>query len=139
MKTKIVSNLLFIGLLFSQLSLFAQTSSSDSIPKIRVYYFHATNRCETCLACEHVCFEILEQEFNSEIEKGTIFYKAINIDEEQNKALVAQYKIMFSTLLFIDQKGNITDLSDKAFENALEHPDVYKNLIRNEVLRLLND
>lgn len=139
MKIKTAFILLFMGLLFAPFSLLAQTASSDSIPKIRVYYFHATNRCETCLACEHVCFEILEQEFKSEIEKGTIFYKAINIDEEQNKALVTQYKIMFSTLLFIDQKGNITDLSDKAFENAIEHPDVYKNLIRSEVLKMLNE
>ena len=55
------------------------------------------------------------------------------------KPIVDQYKIRFSTLLFIDQKGNITDLSDKAFETSIDNPLKYKEIIQNEVYRILNE
>jgi hypothetical protein len=74
-----------------------------------------------------------------ELEQQTIVFKAINIDEDQNKSIVDQYKIRFSTLLFIDQKGNITDLSDKAFETSIDNPLKYKEIIQNEVYRILNE
>jgi hypothetical protein len=139
MKSIYIVFICLVGFLTPIQSVYSQTTSSDSVPKIKVYYFHATNRCPTCLACEQICFETLQQDFKKELDNGTIFFKAVNIDEAQNKALVEQYRIMFSTLLFIDRNGNITDLTDKAFENALDHPDEYKKIIRNEVLRIMNN
>lgn len=137
MKKTLLFLALFIGIFFSIHSLQAQ-NQTDSVPKIRIYYFHATNRCATCLACENVCFETLQTEFQKELDLKIIVFKPINIEEEQNKSLVEQYKIQFSTLLFVDQKGNVTDLSDKAFENAIENPTEYKKIIVNQVVKMLN-
>ena len=124
MKKTVLFLALFIGIFSSFQSVQAQ-NQTDSVPKIRIYYFHATNRCATCLACENVCLETLQAEFQKELDSKIIIFEPINIEEEQNKSLVVQYKIQFSTLLFVDQKGNVTDLSDKAFENALENPAEY--------------
>ncbi len=128
---------LFIGIL-SYPELAYSQNITDSIPKITIYYFHATNRCATCLACENVCLETLQAEFQKELDSKIIVFKPLNIEEEQNKALVDQYKILFSTLLFIDQKGNVVDLSDKAFEYSLENPSEYKKIIVNQVVKMLN-
>ena len=130
--------LVFCGILIDNASIKAQ-DINDTIPKVRIFYFHATNRCDACLACENVCYETLQQLFPKELEEKTIVFQAINIDEGQNKPIVDQYKIQFSTLLFVDQKGNVTDLSDKAFETSLNNPLKYKEIIQNEVLRLLNE
>ncbi|HNX20754.1 MAG TPA: nitrophenyl compound nitroreductase subunit ArsF family protein [Bacteroidales bacterium] len=137
MKKTVLFLALFIGIFSSFQSVQAQ-NQTDSVPKIRIYYFHATNRCATCLACENVCLETLQAEFQKELDSKIIIFEPINIEEEQNKSLVVQYKIQFSTLLFVDQKGNVTDLSDKAFENAIENPAEYKKIIVNQVLKMLN-
>lgn len=130
---------LILALFLGVFSILQAQKQIDSIPKIRIYYFHATNRCDACIACENVCLETLQESFVKELEQQTIVFKAINIDEDQNKSIVDQYKIRFSTLLFIDQKGNITDLSDKAFETSIDNPLKYKEIIQNEVYRILNE
>ncbi len=137
MKKTVLFLALFLGVFATFQTLQAQ-SQIDSLPKIRIYYFHATNRCNSCLACENICLETLEAEFKKELDTKTIVFKPLNIELEENKALVEQYKIQFSTLLFVDQKGNITDLSDKAFENSVENPAEYKKIIVNQVLKMLN-
>ena len=130
---------LILALFLGVFSILQAQKQIDSIPKIRIYYFHATNRGDACIACENVCLETLQESFVKELEQQTIVFKAINIDEDQNKSIVDQYKIRFSTLLFIDQKGNITDLSDKAFETSIDNPLKYKEIIQNEVYRILNE
>lgn len=130
---------LILALFLGVFSILQAQKQIDSIPKIRIYYFHATNRCDACIACENVCLETVQQSFEKELEQQTIVFKAINIDEDQHKSIVDQYKIRFSTLLFIDQKGNITDLSDKAFETSIDNPLKYKEIIQNEVYRILNE
>lgn len=112
-------------------------SQQDSLPILKIYYFHATNRCPSCLACEEVCKETLFKFFQKELDNGTIFFQAINIEEEKNKPLVEQYKIMFSTLLFINKNGTVIDLSDKAFEYSLDFPQKYEDLIKYEVMKTI--
>lgn len=112
-------------------------TQQDSLPIIKIYYFHATNRCPSCLACEEVCKETLQKHFQKEMDNGIILFQAINIEEEKNKPLVDQYKIRFSTLLFITQNGTILDLSDKAFEYSLDFPQKYEDLLKYEVMKLL--
>ena len=110
-------------------------SQQDSTPVLKIYYFHATNRCPSCLACEEVCKETLHKHFQKELDNGAILFQAVNIEEEKNKPLVEQYKIMFSTLLFITQNGTVIDLSDKAFEYSLDFPLKYEEFLKYEVLK----
>jgi ferredoxin len=112
-------------------------SQQDSTPVLKIYYFHATNRCPSCTACEEVCKETLQKHFQKEIDNGTILFQAVNIEEEKNKSLVEQYKIMFSTLLFITQNGAVIDLSDKAFEYSIDYPQKYEDFLKYEVLKYL--
>lgn len=123
-----------ITISFMSNSVMGQTQQ-DSLPLLKIYYFHATNRCPSCLACEEVCKETLQKHFQKELGNGTILFQAVNIEEEKNKPLVEQYKIMFSTLLFITQNGTVIDLSDKAFEYSLDFPQKYEDLIKYEVMK----
>lgn len=123
-----------VTLSFMYNNVFGQTQQ-DSTPILKIYYFHATNRCPSCLACEEVCLQTLKKHFQKELDNGAILFQAINIEEEKNKALVEQYKIMFSTLLFITQNGTVIDLSDKAFEYSLDFPLKYEELLKYEVLK----
>ncbi len=125
-----------IALSFMSNTVIGQTQQ-DSLPVLKIYYFHATNRCPSCLACEEVCKETLQKYFQKELDNGTLVFQAVNIEEEKNKSLIEQYKIMFSTLLFIDQNGTVTDLSDKAFEYSIDYPQKYEDLIKYEVMKIM--
>ncbi|HCO66996.1 MAG TPA: hypothetical protein DIT04_04450, partial [Dysgonomonas sp.] len=59
-------------------------------------------------------------------------YTEVNIDEATNKDLVEKYEIAFSSLL-IAKGENSTDLTEQAFANAVNSPDVLTNLIKEEV------
>jgi len=114
----------------------AQTQQ-DSLPILKIYYFHATNRCPSCTACEEICNETLQSHFQKEVDNGTIVFQAINIEEENNKPLVEQFKIRFSTLLFVTRDGAVFDLSDKAFEYSLDFPEKYEEFLKYEVMKHL--
>ncbi|MFQ3578821.1 MAG: nitrophenyl compound nitroreductase subunit ArsF family protein [Bacteroidales bacterium] len=131
---KVIS--LFVSSLFSTMFLFcsqAQTKTTTSNEKLLVYYFHATNRCVTCNAVENVAKELLNENFKTEIDNGTIKFASYNIDEEVNRALVKKYQIGFSTLLIIKADGTKTDFTNTAFQYARSNPTKYKELLKAEI------
>ena len=110
--------------------------NSNSTAKVEVFYFHATNRCATCLAVEENAKKTLEQNFKSQLGDRTIKFASYNIDEEANKALAEKYEIVFSTLLIIKMDGTKeikTDFTDIAFQYAHTNPAKYAELLKAEI------
>lgn len=96
---------------------------------VNVYYFHGKQRCKTCLAIENVTKKVIADNFK---DNPKVKFIEINIDEDRNKDIVEKYEIAFSSLLIV--KGeDYTDLTEQAFANAVNSPDVLTNLIKEEV------
>jgi hypothetical protein len=120
----------------------AQTTQKQSAgkSKIEILYFHATNRCPTCLAVENNAKKTLEENFKTELSKGTIKFVSINIDDKANEALVKKYQVAFSTLLIIRKVGTAeskTDFTDIGFQYARNNPSKYAELLKAEILKNL--
>ncbi len=134
---KKITNLIVIVLLSTLFVSCGESQNSqtqkDSKAKLKVYYFHATSRCPSCLAAENVTKNVLDKYFKKELDNGTIEFASYNIDEDKNKPLVEKYEIMFSTLLLIKSDGAKTDFTDKAFEYALNEPEKYTQLLIPEI------
>ena len=137
-------NTLFIMLLcLSSLSQnIAQTTQNPSNIKttVEIIYFHATNRCPTCLAVENNAKKTIEENFKSELSKGTIKFVSINIDDKANEALVKKYQVAFSTLLIIRKVGaseSKTDMTDIGFQYARNNPTKYAELLKAEIRKNL--
>ncbi len=108
--------------------------------KILVYYFHASQRCPTCLAVENNTKKILGEVYKNEIENGIIIFKTLNKDDEQNNTLVQKYKVIFNSLIIIKMDGTketMIDLSDKAFQYAKNNPEKFKQIFKTELDKIL--
>ena len=111
-----------------------QTVTTTDASVVNVYYFHGKQRCRTCIAIENVTKNAIAENYK---DNSKVKYTEINIDEAVNKDLVEKYEIAFSSLL-IAKGENSTDLTELAFANALNSPDVLTNLIKEEVNKRIN-
>lgn len=62
--------------------------------KIVVTYFRGNVRCATCINLEAYSDEAVEQGFPQEIANGTVEFKTVNIDEEDNRHFVKDYQLV---------------------------------------------
>ncbi len=111
-----------------------QTVATADASVVNVYYFHGKQRCKTCIAIENVTKNAVAENY---MDNPKVKYTEVNIDEATNKDLVEKYEIAFSSLL-IAKGENSTDLTEQAFANALNSPDVLTNLIKEEVNKRIN-
>lgn len=101
---------------------------------VNVYYFHGKQRCKTCIAIENVTKNTIADNYK---DNPKVKFVEINIDEDKNKEIVEKYEIAFSSLL-IAKGEDYTDLTEQAFANAVNSPDVLVGLIKDEVTKNLN-
>lgn len=111
-----------------------ETVTTADASVVNVYYFHGKQRCRTCIAIENVTKNVVAENYKH---NPKVKYTKVNIDEAVNKDLVEKYEIAFSSLL-IAKGENSTDLTEQAFANALNSPDVLTNLIKEEVNKRIN-
>lgn len=73
--------------------------SADPDTLIKVYYFHVSRRCKTCLTIEANAKEAVETRFHTEMASGLISWEEVNFDEEENAHFVKDFDLMFSSLI----------------------------------------
>lgn len=94
---------------------------------VKVYYFHSTHRCETCMAVEEVTKEALKQYFGDQI-----VLKSINSEEDKDNPIIKKFQVSGQTLLVL--KGDKSeDLTNFAFMNARTNPDKLKAKIKETI------
>ncbi|MBN2680932.1 MAG: thioredoxin family protein [Bacteroidales bacterium] len=136
MKTK---NLFYLGFMLvfltGDFSLAQETKC-----KLKVIYFHAENRCPTCLAIEKHAEEVLQESYKTQLDNGEITFKAVNVDETANRDIAKKYKVYGSALMLIDVssgKEKVVDFTDQAFSYAKNEPDKYKELLKTKIKELI--
>lgn len=113
-----------------------ENNKKEITSTVRGYYFHGTRRCATCRAVEEVTKEILNEYYATELADKTIFFKAINLDEDDSKALANKLKVSGQTLLFISDTDTV-NLTNQAFMNAVSNPLKLSELITDEIDKML--
>jgi hypothetical protein len=122
-----------ILVIFSGTLLLAQEQDTKTEAKkeqtIAMYYFHTSFRCNTCRTVEAESKKAFESLFPEQFKNGTATFQAINIEEEDNVALVEKYQIAGQTLLLVkgDKSSNLTS---QGFLYAKTDPDKLKEEIR---------
>ena len=110
----------------------AETNGPSKVEgeKIKVYYFHSTRRCATCMAIEKETKSVLKEQPYSELKSnGDLLFKSYNIENAVNKKLVEEFKITGSSLIVINNDETI-NLTSKAFMYALKQPEKLKQALR---------
>ena len=99
--------------------------------KTKVYYFHNTRRCPTCMAIEKETKKVLkEKPFSEEVENGELVFKSYNAENAANKKLVEELGVTGSALIVVkgDEK---TDLTSKGFMYGLAQPEKLRQALRD--------
>lgn len=71
---------------------------------LRVYYTHATVRCETCNNIEKMTHELLEAKFKKELADGRIEWRVFNFQE--NEVLAKEFDVTTSGVIVALMNGN---------------------------------
>ena len=109
-----------------------ETSASSKVEgeKTKVYYFHSTRRCATCMAIEKETKIVLkEQPYSEAKENGELIFESFNIENAVNKKLVQELGVTGSSLFVLKGEEKI-DLTSKAFMYALKQPEKLRQALR---------
>lgn len=105
----------------SSIACFAQTNNKNGVAvsptTVEVYYFHFTQRCATCLAVEDNAKKAVERLYPSQVKKGEVIFKGLNLDDTTTKAVADKLGIGGQTLLVVCG-GKKIDITSQAFLNA---------------------
>ena len=134
------TSVLIFAILFSAIAF----SQNEEVPSkkshIDVYYFHRTQRCQTCLSIEENTKNTLDVYFEDEQKDGTINFISIDYEEGPEKEIIEKYKADGPALYLTKvKKGKETNknLTDFAFDNSLHNPEKFKNGLRDRINELL--
>jgi hypothetical protein len=94
-----------------------------------VYYFHMTRRCVTCQTVEKVTEQSIKELYPDAVKDGSLTFRSINLEENDNKALIKKLKIGGQTLLIVNGKDR-HDITDKGFMYAVKEPEKLKAEIK---------
>jgi len=86
--------------------------------KLQIVYFHAKNRCPTCISIEDNTRKTLNTYFASQMKDGTIKFQVLDVSEEKNEKMVEKYQADGSGLFLthVDaKKETTTDFTNFAF------------------------
>ena len=114
------------------------TEESDgfSKDKVEVIYFHLTRRCVTCQAVENVARDAVKELYPAEVEKGTVVFKTLNIEDKSSEADAKRVNATGQCLLIVSGDTRI-DLTSEGFMNARNSPEKFKEEIKKAVDPLL--
>ena len=98
-----------------------QTQQTVQANKIEVIDFYSTHRCMTCNAIEANTIYTLEKYFTGELESGTITFKTVNVDEDENFNIAEKFEASGTALflnVIVNGKETQINLTDFAFMNG---------------------
>lgn len=138
MKTKVLTLILSLCALACSSPKSKETNTSLITNGVEVLYFHAKQRCATCLAIEKNTKALLEESFTNEMKDSIIVFRSLEITENQD--IAQKYQVSFSSLFLVNiNNGEETpvDLTDFAFAKARTAPDEFKTEVRRSILTML--
>ena len=94
-----------------------------------VYYFHGKQRCKTCIAVGDLAKKTIEETYAG---NDKIKFIEVNTSEKEFADLVEKYEVSWNALI-IAKGDKSTDLTEQAFANAVNSPEILENLIKEEV------
>ena len=75
--------------------------------EVRVYYFHRTLRCDTCLKFEAYTDEAIRAAFPDELTTGILKWQVVNLDDPASEHLVDDYHITESSVVLVEFRDGV--------------------------------
>ena len=113
--------------------------SSGPAERVDVVYFHRAQRCYKCLHAEEATLYTLETYFKDELASGRVTFQAINVQDEENAAIVSKYDA-FSSSLFINTIRDGTEHIERVSEiwKLIGNDEAFVEVVRSKVEQSLS-
>lgn len=106
--------IVFLTLIFpaagSVLSQTSQTGPNPDVIKhqtiIKVYYFHTSYRCPSCIRIEKWSHQAVQMYFSEEIKSGKMIWEPISVDKPENKHFINEYQLYTKSVVLVEIKNN---------------------------------
>jgi hypothetical protein len=69
--------------------------------KLVAYYFHATQRCATCMAIESYSKDALQAKYGDALRKGIIEWRVVDVEQPKNRHFAQDYRLYTSSLVLV--------------------------------------
>ncbi len=116
-------------------------SNNPSNLKLKVLYFHVTNRCATCRSIEANVRKTLNDYFLNKIELGAIDFYVVNCELPENKELAKKYEAYGATLALTSYNNGkeawTEDLTNWAFQKAHDS-EVFVSELKTKIEAYIN-
>lgn len=96
---------------------------------VNVYYFHGKQRCKTCIAVGDLAKKTIEEAYTG---NNNVKFLEVDTSDKQFEDLVDKYEVSWNALI-IAKGDNSIDITEQAFANAINNPNVLSDLIKKEV------
>ena len=112
------------------------TSDTSSVPVdgVEVIYFHRAQRCYGCTYAEAGIRYIVETYFEDELASGKLVLKVVNVEDEENAAIVEKYGA-YGSSLFVntikDGTNHIEEVTDIWF--VLGNDEAFVEVVRGKI------
>jgi len=118
----------------AELTTSEQTVTTADSSTVNVYYFHGKQRCKTCLAVGNLTEKTIKEVYQG---NDNVKFTEVDTSDKQFQKLVEKYEVSWNALI-ISQGDQFIDLTEQAFANAINTPEVLIQLIKEEVDKNLN-
>lgn len=115
------------------------TLPSDTVStpatSLKVYYFHTSRRCKTCLTIEANAKEAVEAGFPTEVAEGLVSWEEVDFEEKENAHFVKDLDLMFSSVIVVKyQDGKQVEWKNlqKVWELVRDKP-AFTDYVKTEV------
>lgn len=121
----------------------AAQKTSKAETRVDVIYFHAAQRCVTCMCFEQHVTSVVDKYFQDPISNGKMTYRVLNAATPENKEVAKQYGAVGSQLfinVIIQGVDNIADIQDiwswKCTGNPVSFERKVKTIIDQALLKV---
>lgn len=140
MKTKNLLSIAIIAFLVMSCTNKKQTDNSERVSTAletnavdasvtNVYYFHGKQRCKTCIAVGNLTQETIEDIYAN---NDKVKFIEVDTSDKQYSNLVDKYEVSWNALIIAKGDKHI-DITEQAFANAVNTPEILVKLLTEEV------
>ena len=79
-------------------------ATTAAAAQTRVYYFHGTNRCNTCRTIEAYTHETLTSVFARDLDARRLEWQSVNVDEPANGHFVQDFQLYTRSVVVVDTR-----------------------------------
>ena len=113
-------------------------TSSGGVEMVEVIYFHRAQRCQSCIYAEEGTIYTLETYFQDEMASGKMTFRSVNLNDEENTAIVEKYNAYTSSLFInaiIDGTDQIKEVTEIWF--LVGDDQAFVEEVRSEIAKSL--